>query len=1155
VSPDPAERERAPTEAERLAELHAYHVLDTEPEAAFDGLVQAAAAIAEVPTVLVSLVDTDRQWFKARLGMDPAQLDRESAFCDHVVRSGAEMIVPDATADPRFVDNPLVTVQDGIRFYAGFPLQAPSGAVLGTLCVIDTQPRKLNEGQHDLLRTLADQVMTQLQLRRELLEKEEQLAERGRLLEQLAHSQARYRTLMENSFDIIISHRGDDAVSYLSPRLQETLGLSAAEASEPDALTRRAHPADRPALLEAARGAAEGRRSTVLSRVQHADGSWRQIEVSLLPILDPDGRVVEFLSTGRDVTEQNAAQIELKAASAEIAKRGRLLEEAQAVAQVGSWAYEVATQAITWSRELKRIFGMPPDFEPDFDTYRHMIHPEDRELLTGSLAAAMTQGGSYEVEHRLVRPDGEIRILLARGNVEVDAHGQPVIIQGTGQDVTEQRRVERERDEHATMLRAVIENNQSVLYVKDLQGRYLMVNRAWEQLMGIGEAQVLGRVLSDITDRFPLESWNENNLRALNGLYRVEEFIDGPTGRRYFDAVKVPLKDSTGRTYAICGLSLDITERRKAEQAQAQAVEAMATARDAAIAATKAKSAFLATMSHEIRTPMNAVIGMTGLLLDTALDPEQRDLLETVRSSGDQLLSIINDILDFSKIEAGDLELENRPFDLRETVETALAQFAGSCRDLDLIAHVSDDCPVTVVGDVVRLKQVIGNLVGNAVKFTQKGDVLAKVHLEPASGPDRVRLRFTVADTGIGISAEGMQRLFKSFSQVDASTTRVYGGTGLGLAISKAIVDAMGGELTVTSTPGLGSEFTFAVELGRFDGPQPELIPPAGLAALDGREALVVDDNATNRRILRLQLEGYGVTCTVVESPAEALALVGSGHRFDVAVLDYAMPIMDGAQLALALRRLPAGADLPLVLLSSVAARHRDQEDVFAAVLTKPTRSTQLLQTLADVVTGHPVPPRAEPQPGPAGPPAPGTTPGVPTPRAVASPPTAASGPPLRILLAEDNEVNQKVGRLMLAKIGHRVDIANNGQEALDAVRAAVYDVILMDMHMPVMDGLEATRRIRAEIGPDRQPRIVALTASVTTEDRAACAAAGMDGYLSKPLRAADLVTVLDDVAADIPATSSPIRQSSPIQQSSPVRQYDETMTPENNDAESTRQN
>ena len=748
-------------------------------------------------------------------------------------------------------------------------------------------------------------------------------------------------------------------------------------------------------------------------------------------------------------------------------------------------------------------------------------------------------------EWTYLRKDGTRRLVELTITSMRGPDGELTGLIGVATDITEQRQAEADRDGHAQMLRAVIENNQSMIYVKDLEGRYLMVNQALERALDRTEAEMLGRTDAQVVDPERASQWRENDKRAEAGLFRVEEVNEGPNGLRYYDSVKMPLQDADGRTYATCGLSLDITERRQAEADLIRAVQAMTVARDTAVAATKAKSAFLATMSHEIRTPMNAVIGLTGLLLDTDLHAEQRDLLETVQASGDQLLAIINDILDFSKIESGDLRLETEPFELRECVEGTMAQFAGAAHGLDLVSHLDDNCPKMVVGDVTRLRQVLSNLVGNAVKFTEHGDVLLRVELaDPADPADPaspvepvnpgaeadtpVRLRFTVADTGIGISPDSMDRLFKSFSQVDASTTRVYGGTGLGLVISKAIVEAMAGEMTVTSTPGQGSEFAFTVLLGQFQNPPERRFGP--IPDLVGRHALIVDDNDTNRRILRLQLESYGMTCTDRASPLEALTLVGGGTRFDIAILDYAMPVVDGVQLATALRQIPTGRHLPMVLLSSIGWRKRADDRLFCAVLAKPTRRSALKEALCEALARSPI----DPQPGlpidplPAVPTTAVPTIAVPTiaepttgslttgsltdgpaTGSPASPGTGAPGRVLQILLAEDNEVNQKVGILLLGKLGHRVDIADNGGLAVDAMHRVPYDVVLMDVHMPVMDGLEATRRIRAEIGSDRQPYIIAMTASVTTEDRLACADAGMDAYLAKPVRVESLSSAL----------------------------------------------
>jgi PAS domain S-box-containing protein len=642
-------------------------------------------------------------------------------------------------------------------------------------------------------------------------------------------------------------------------------------------------------------------------------------------------------------------------------------------------------------------------------------------------------------------------------------------------------------------------------------GEVIAWNRAMEEMTGVPASDILGKgnyeyALPFYGERRPilidlvLLSCAEFEAKYAQ-IQRVGSVLVGETytpslkgSGRYLYATASALHDSQGNITGAIETIRDISERKQAE------LELQA-AKEAAESANASKSAFLAMMSHEIRTPMNAVIGMSGLMLDTELTREQREFAEIIRNSGDALLAIINDILDFSKIEAGKMDLERQPFDLREVVESALDLMAPRAleKGLEIAYLFENDVPPAVLGDVTRLRQILINLLGNAVKFTEKGEVVISVSKVPhadasaASGP--LTLKFTVRDTGIGIPLDRMGRLFQSFSQADSSTSRKYGGTGLGLAISKRLTGLMGGDLWAESSgvAGEGSAFIFTIQTEPVDLPESGHRDLHGAQpALDGKRVLIVDDNATNRRILSLQLHNWGMQTRDSEFPEEALKWVRNDDPFDLAILDMHMPGMDGVTLAQQIRELRSPAALPLVLFSSLG-RHETEAGagLFAAYLGKPIKPSQLFDTLAGLFVDQPLAPERS------------------APKKLQMDPEMAKNHPLRILLAEDILVNQKLALRLLQQMGYRADVASNGLEAVQSVERQPYDVILMDVQMPEMDGLEASRRICARWPRGQRPTIIAMTANAMQGDREMCLEAGMDDYVSKPIRPDELVKAL----------------------------------------------
>ena len=935
----------------------------------------------------------------------------------------------------------------------------------------------------------------------------------------LRESERRYAVTLASIGDGVIATDDQARVTFLNPAAEALTGWPQREATGRP-LTEVFHiineetrqPVEDPAAKVLRLGIVVGlaNHTVLLAR----DGREVPIDDCGAPIIDDRGSISGVVLVFRDTTLRRQAE-----ETAALRKAHARLELAVRGSNLGIWEYDMPDGRLNNSRatfiNVWESLGYDPLTSPtDFAAgLAFAIPPEDQERITRAIQACLNgETRELELEHRVRHTDGSYRWHLARGVAVRDAEGRPIRFLGSSVDITDLKRAEEALRASETWFRFMANAMPQIVWTARPDGSPEYLNDRFVEYTGVPVAEVSGKrwlsVLHPDDRERTMTRWMADIANGSD--HDIEWRLRAADGRyRWFKARGLPVRNESGQVVKWLGTVTDIDDQKRAE-------EALREAKEAAEAANRAKDEFLANVSHEIRTPMNAILGMTELVLDTPLTEDQRQCLSTVKSAADNLLGIINDLLDFSKIEAGKLELDLADFSLRTALGDTLRTLAMRAhrKGLELVSHVQPDVPDALVGDAGRLRQVLLNLVGNAIKFTEEGEVV--VRLEVAGNPalEEVSVRCAVSDTGIGIPPDKQQKVFRAFEQEDTSTTRKYGGTGLGLSIAARLVALMRGTITVQSEPGRGSTFTFTARFGRQPHP-PEKTPAPPPVLLRDLRVLVVDDNATNRHILEELLRDWQMNPTAVGDGVAAMDVLWDaasvGRPYPLVLLDGRMPDTDGLALAARIRERAALSAIRIILLTSgdrPGDPARSRELRIDAHLLKPVQQDELLETIYRVMSrarGDARTAMEEPGREPAA---------VPVPAAVT----------LHILVAEDNEFSAQLMEQLLTRRGHRMQLATNGREALAQAGEGVFDLLLLDVHMPELDGFEVVGAIRErERTVGGHLPVIALTARSRKEDRERCLAAGMDDFLTKPIRPAELLAAIDRLAP-APGASRPVQ-------------------------------
>lgn len=1190
-------------EIKRLKALASLNLLDTPSEDEFDRITRLASLICETPISLISLVDSSRQWFKSKVGIDAEETPREIAFCNHAIQGKELFEVNNASEDERFKENILVTEDPHIKFYTGQPLILPNGLALGTLCVIDKIPRKLNQNQKDSLKLLADEVISLIVSRKEredfknfgklfilskdiicitdsegvlkkinpafedllgwsqkdllqqsfynFIHKEDvnntkneikklikqndtvdfthkfktkdnnyrtlqwtasfepttgdifatarDITEQVNKTELLAISEKRFKNFFEQSQGLMCTHdlkgkllsvnqSGSAALGY---SYQEVLNLSLY-----DIVPEKRH-ADVDNYLEHVQqtGSFKGKMQTLgKNGMKHIWLFSNTLEKNHLG--EP-----YIIGNAIDISEQHLLEKKLNRVKT-------ILEQTNEVSRVGGWQVDLVKNRVHWTDMTKIIHGVPLDYEPNIETginfYKEGIH---RDTIATAVNKAIEKGIGWDLEAQIIN--------IKKEAIWVRAIGQPKFennictkIFGTFQDINERKIAQIKFKESKLFLDSVLDSSSEIsIIATNLDGIVTVFNKGAENILGYSATEIINKQTPAIFHDFDeireradeLSQLFGKEIKGFNVFTEIPE-IKGSEQREWsyikkngnkitVSIVVTPIKDKNNKTNGYLGIATNITKRKIFEKELLEERKALKNATKRAEEANVAKSEFLANMSHEIRTPLNGIIGFTDLALQTDLSNTQKQYLNIVDQSANGLLSIINDILDFSKIEAGKLELDIEKCSIAEigAYSSNIINFQAQEKNLELLLNIDHELPKYIWADSIRLKQVLINLLGNAVKFTEKGEIELKIETKTSKNFKKT-IRFSVRDTGIGIQKEKQKKIFKAFSQEDTSTTKKYGGTGLGLTISNKLLKMMNSKLELESTLGIGSTFYFDVDFKTKEGTTNWI----NLEKIN--HALIIDDNENNRKIVKEILIAKNITSDLAKSGFEALQLLSENNEYDLIITDYQMPYMDGIETITKIREnfyKPESPKQPIILLSSSSTLTEEKEQEIYSLgvvdnLTKPIKAEQLFEMISKSNTEKEIKPiKVEAQ-------------------------YSDKTTPIKILLVEDNHINSLLTQTLLKKEFSNIDIteAINGKISVDLFKENTYDIVLMDIQMPIMNGYEATKKIR-EFESDTHTPIIAVTAANVKGEREKCIEIGMDDFLAKPIVKKELISTI----------------------------------------------